>query len=224
MRVVLADDHSIIRAALVHVVRDIDPAADVAEAATFAELEAVVGDGQAQATDIIVLDLNMPGFLGHSHIRRVVEAVAPCPVAVFSMTEDPAEIRAVMAEGVRAFIPKSTQHGILSGILRIVLAGGSYIPPEIGLGLGRDHTAPLAPPDGANHGAPPLPGPLQTLTTRQRQVMELLGEGLSNNDICERLGLNLSTVKAHVSGVLRTLGAESRTQAALKIRELLGRP
>lgn len=217
MRVVLADDHSIIRTALLHVIRDIDAQATVGEACSFPDLERLLSAGDG-TPDLVVLDLNMPGYAGRDQIRRVVEAVAPTPVVVFSMLEDPAEMRAVLGEGVRAFIPKSTQHGVLGGIMRIVLAGGTYVPPQ--LGMADPATVPTAPPAGAD-GA--LPAPLRSLTTRQRQVMELLGEGLSNNDICDRLGLNLSTVKAHVSGVLRALGADSRTQAALRIRELLGK-
>lgn len=217
MRVVLADDHSIIRAALLHVIHDIDAAATVTEACSFDELDAALAAEPDSPPDLVVLDLNMPGYGGRDDIRRVVQVMAPKPVVVFSMMEDPADMRAVLAEGVRAFIPKSTQHGVLGGIMRIVLAGGTYVPPQLGMA---DHAA--APASTAGE-ANALPAPLRSLTTRQRQVMELLGEGLSNNDICERLGLNLSTVKAHVSGVLRALGADSRTQAALRIRELLGK-
>lgn len=219
MRVVLADDHSIIRAALLHVIQDIDGKADVTEACSFGDLDAALAAPDT-APDLVVLDLNMPGYTGHDQIRRIVEMVAPKPVVVFSMMEDPAEMRAVLGEGVRAFVPKSTQHGVLGGIMRIVLAGGTYVPPQLGM-----HDLGAATPAAANSGGPDtrLPSQLRGLTARQRQVMELLGEGLSNNDICDRLGLNLSTVKAHVSGVLRALGADSRTQAALKIRELLGK-
>ncbi|KJS45885.1 MAG: regulator [Rhodospirillaceae bacterium BRH_c57] len=216
MRVVLADDHSIIRAALLHVIHDIDAQASVTEACSFDELETVLATFDGAPPDLVVLDLNMPGFKGREQVRRTVEAVSPHPVVVFSMMEDPAEMRAVLNEGIRAFIPKSTQHGVLGGIMRIVLAGGTYVPPQLGMADVGGST-PAAGGDSA------LPTPLRSLTTRQRQVMELLGEGLSNNDICGRLGLNLSTVKAHVSGVLRALGAESRTQAALRIRELLGK-
>lgn len=218
MRVVLADDHSIIRTALLHVIQDIDAQAAVTEACSFADLDSLLA-ASGETPDLVVLDLNMPGYAGRDHIRRIVDAVAPRPVVVFSMLEDPAEMRAVLAEGVRAFIPKSTQHGVLGGIMRIVLAGGTYVPPQLGMMADLAAMSGTA-PSSADGG---LPGPLRGLTARQRQVMELLGEGLSNNDICDRLGLNLSTVKAHVSGVLRALGADSRTQAALKIRELLGK-
>ncbi|MFA7431559.1 MAG: response regulator transcription factor [Rhodospirillaceae bacterium] len=216
MRVVLADDHSIIRAALLHVIHDIDAQASVTEACSFDELDAALEATVGAPPDLVVLDLNMPGFKGREQIRHVVDAVSPRPVVVFSMMEEPAEMRAVLNEGVRAFIPKSTQHGVLGGIMRIVLAGGTYVPPQLGMG----EAVATAPSSGSDST---LPAPLRGLTARQRQVMELLGEGLSNNDICDRLSLNLSTVKAHVSGVLRALGAESRTQAALRIRELLGK-
>lgn len=232
MRVILADDHSIIRAALRAVVVDIDAAAEIVETGSFDALEATLADFDRRPANLVVLDLRMPGYRGQDQIRAIVERVAPCPVAIFSMTEDPEEMRALLGLGVRAFIPKSTEHPVLGGVLRIVLAGGTYVPPVLGFGGGG---APLPPPvaeapraerpvaPASGVGRPPLPPAVAGLTRRQREVMDLLGEGLSNAEICERMGLNLSTVKAHVSGVLRALGVDSRTQAALRIREVLGR-
>lgn len=223
MRVILADDHSIIRAALRAVVLDIDPAADVVEASSFQELEAAVADDAAPRPGLVVLDLRMPGYAGHAQVGALVAALAPCPVAIFSMTDDPQEMRGLLNQGVRAFIPKSTEHAVLGGVLRIVLAGGTYVPPELGLaGAAAAPRPPLAAESAPGFGAG-APAAVAGLTRRQREVMDLLGEGLSNAEICERLGLNLSTVKAHVSGVLRALGVESRTQAALRIRELTGK-
>lgn len=227
MRVLLADDHSIIRAALRAVVTDIDPTAEIVETASFDALEKALADFDDHPAELVVLDLRMPGYRGRDQIRDVVERVAPCPVAIFSMSEEPDEMRALLALGVRAFIPKSTEHAVLGGVLRIVLAGGTYVPPVLGFGGGGAPVPPrpgMAPAAVARpKGGEPLPPAVATLTRRQREVMELLGEGLSNAEICERLGLNLSTVKAHVSGVLRALGVDSRTQAALRIREVLGR-
>lgn len=226
MRVLLADDHSIIRAALGAVVQAVDPGADVVETETFDGLRETLAAGQdGAAFDLVVLDLRMPGYHGPAQVAEVVQALAPHPVAVFSMSEDPDEMRSMFAQGVRAFIPKSTDHAVLEGILRIVLAGGTYVPPALAF------TGDGAPAPGGGRGPAPFltsgvsggDGGIASLTPRQRDVMQLLGEGLSNNEICERLGLNLSTVKAHVSGVLRALGADSRTQAALRIREILGR-
>ncbi len=239
MRVILADDHSIIRAALRAVVTDIDPTIDIIETASFDDLEAALDTLPPQPADLVVLDLRMPGFRGPEQIRALVARVAPCPVAIFSMSEEPDEMRAMLALGVRAFIPKSTQHAVLGGVLRIVLAGGTYVPPVLGLGHGGGESATpsggrrgeartlgngvAAPAGEPGAGGGPLPPAIASLTRRQREVMELLAEGLSNAEICERMDLNLSTVKAHVSGVLRALGVDSRTQAALRIREVLGR-
>lgn len=228
MRIILADDHSIIRAAMRAVVSDIDPAAEIVEARSFPELDAAVAEQEqagGKVADLLVLDLRMPGYGGPDQVGDLVRRLAPCPVAIFSMTDDAAAMRAMLAQGVRAFIPKSTEHAVLGGVLRIVLAGGTYVPPE--LGLAPAHAPPTteaaAIPQPEIRTAAPAEHPaVASLTRRQRQVMELLAEGLSNAEICARLDLNLSTVKAHVSGVLRALNVESRTQAALRIREIMG--
>jgi DNA-binding NarL/FixJ family response regulator len=215
MRIVLADDHSIIRAALRAIVEAVAPQATVVDTASFDDLAAVLAADAA--ADLVILDLSMPGYQGPGQVAAIVQAVAPRPVAVFSMSEAAEDMRAMFEAGARAYIPKSTDHAVLEGILRIVLAGGVYVPPALALGGG-----PAAAWPGAGTASPAGNGSvIASLTPRQRDVMVLLAEGLSNNEICERMGLNLSTVKAHVSGILRALGADSRTQAALRIRQLL---
>lgn len=230
MRILLADDHSIIRAALSAVIATIDPAADIHETDNFDGLtqaiDAIRQPNSPGPFDLVVLDLRMPGFRDSAQIAQVVLEAAPTPVVVFSMSEDRSEILRLIELGIRAYVPKSTDHAVLSGILRIVLAGGIYVPPLLVVQTAAGSPSEAGPPSLA----PVLPTPttvlnslpaLSTLTPRQREVMTLLGDGLSNNEICDRLGLNLSTVKAHVSSVLRALDAESRTQAALKIRQML---
>lgn len=210
-------------------VSDIEPSAQIIEARSFPELECAVATmlEDAPAVDLLVLDLRMPGFTGHTQVGELVRRVAPCPVAIFSMTDDPAAMRALLAQGVRAFIPKSTEHAVLGGVLRIVLAGGTYVPPELGMAPTEPAAETTVSPEyfgepaASSHTAQEHPV-VASLTRRQRQVMGLLAEGLSNAEICDRLDLNLSTVKAHVSGVLRALNVDSRTQAALRIREIMG--
>lgn len=212
MHVLIADDHSIVRSGLTHLVSELADAVTVDAVTSFEPLTAALESGPAP--ELIIMDLRMPGMGGLDAVESLVKRVAPIPVVIFSMIESPDEMRAVLSRGARAFIPKSTDDVLILNILRLVLAGGSYVPPVLGL-PGRD-------PDGAaaERGNGRMPAPLDGLTRRQLEVLDLLAQGLSNQDIGNRLGLNLSTVKTHVTGVLKALGVGSRTQAVLLVKEL----
>ncbi|KAA0573083.1 response regulator transcription factor [Azospirillum sp. Sh1] len=215
MQVLIADDHSIVRSGLTHLVGELDEQATVVAATSFSQLNAILDtsmqDG-GSAFDLIVMDLRMPGLGGLDDVEALVKRVAPVPVAIFSMIESPDEMRAVLSRGVRAFIPKSTDDVLVVNILRLVMAGGSYVPPVLGM-PGAQVPAAAATARGA------APSIFDGLTRRQLEVLDLLAQGLSNQEIGERLGLNLSTVKTHVTGVLKALGVGSRTQAVLLVKE-----
>lgn len=215
MQVLIADDHSIVRSGLTHLVGELDEQATVVAATSFSQLNAILDSSMLEGGtvfDLIVMDLRMPGLGGLDDVEALVKRVAPVPVAVFSMIDSPDEMRAVLSRGVRAFIPKSTDDVLVVNILRLVMAGGSYVPPVLGM-PGAPAAAGTAPARG---GAPSV---FDGLTRRQLEVLDLLAQGLSNQEIGERLGLNLSTVKTHVTGVLKALGVGSRTQAVLLVKE-----
>lgn len=218
MRIVLADDHSIVRCGLRHLLTDIAPPPDIEEASSGDEVrtlfEAVRADGRPRP-DLLVLDLRMPGVRGLDDVKALVTLADPTPVLVFSMLDSPDEMRAVLAQGVRAFVPKTTDQRLLLNIMRLVLAGGTYLPPVLG-GLERHSHAVASEPVRFNERA--LESLPAGLTKRQQEVLRLLAEGLSNQEIGERMGLNLSTVKSHVTGILKTLNVGSRTQAVLALR------
>ncbi|MBK3737025.1 LuxR family two component transcriptional regulator [Azospirillum brasilense] len=207
MQVLIADDHSIVRSGLTHLVGELDEQAGVAAATSFGQLNQLLDQG---TYDLVIMDLRMPGLGGLDDVEAVVKRVAPVPVVVFSMIDSPDEMRAVLSRGVRAFIPKSTDDVLVVNILRLVMAGGSYVPPVLGMpGIAQ---APAA-------TKPHEPSVFDGMTRRQLEVLDLLAQGLSNQEIGERLGLNLSTVKTHVTGVLKALGVGSRTQAVLLVKE-----
>ncbi|MGB0682222.1 MAG: LuxR C-terminal-related transcriptional regulator [Magnetovibrionaceae bacterium] len=225
MRILIADDHAIVRTALRYVVAEIDAEADVAEAGSFQEALAVVENAAPGHFRLLTLDLRMPGLESLTDVRKLVEAVTPAPVVVFSVLEDPDEIRAILAQGVQAYIPKSTDDGLMVNILKLVLAGGTYVPPVLGgvsghLGNGQvDSPSFGATFDQGRDQAAGRDDALAGLTRRQLEVLELMAKGHSNLDIGSELGLNLSTVKNHVSRIFKVLDVENRTQAVLRFND-----
>jgi DNA-binding NarL/FixJ family response regulator len=136
------------------------------------------------------------------------------PVVVLSSADDRPTVLAAIAAGAAGFIPKSSPNEVLLNALRLVLAGGKYLPPEA--------LAPAAGPGARPARAAESVRSLETLglTDRQAQVLKLLAAGKSNKLICRELDLAERTVKAHISAVFRALGVTTRTQAALAAAKL----
>lgn len=219
MKVLLADDHSIVRTALKYVLSELATDLVVVEARNNKEILSALAT-HGQSFDLVMLDLRMPGMDGSGQaIANVVEHVTPTPVCVFTVSEDPDEMRQVIKAGVKAYIPKTTDDALIATILRLVMSGGSYVPPVLGgveqEGAGDGQAA-------AGNVAAVTKEHFPDLTRRQREVLALLAEGLSNQEIGARLDLNLSTVKSHVTAILRTLKVDNRTQAVLRFQRAMG--
>jgi DNA-binding NarL/FixJ family response regulator len=202
-RVLIADDHPLYCDALRAVVPQACPGADMGEAASQEQvLAAVAGE---HAFNLILLDLNLPGATGLSCLHALRRIVPMTPIVVVSAVGDPKVMQDVIRAGANAFIPKSAPSQVLINALKVILAGGTYMPTVI--------VAALRNADGA-------PGRSE-LTLRQRRVLELLSTGLSNKRIARELEISEITVKAHVSAIFRRLGVSSRMQAGLEARRLL---
>lgn len=217
MRVLVADDHSVIRLALRHILIELDPGVEIHEAAN----GQVAFDSLANApVDLVVCDLFMPQA-DSDFVHRMVEAAKPAPVVIFSASENPRHAQSAITSGARGFVPKTTGEALIVNILRLILAGGIYLPPAMTMasssGITDQGGGSLSQIDLGH--APSHAIHLPALTPRQFEVLELLAQGLSNADIGNRMGLNLSTVKSHVTGVLRALNVSSRTQAVLAFKQ-----
>jgi DNA-binding NarL/FixJ family response regulator len=207
MKLLVVDDHSLIREAVRHVVQSLADevtvlaAADCDEGFVIAERESDRDGG----LELLLLDFNLRGLSGVPAIRAWRQRHPALPVVVLSSAGDRATVLSAFAAGAAGFIPKASSNEVMVSALRLVLAGGKYVPAEV---LAQ---ADQPPPSAA--AAPSIDS--LGLSVRQLQVLQLIARGKPNKLICDELGLAERTVKAHVTELLRALGVSSRTQAAL---------
>ncbi|WP_449446828.1 response regulator [Thermomonas brevis] len=206
----IADDHPLFREALRGVALRLLPDARIREAENAAALYALV-DAEPDA-DLLLLDLNMPGVQGYSALVHLRAAHPQLPVAMVSAREEPDIMRRALDHGAMGFIPKSSDAATLADALRQVLDGERWIP-EAALGAG-----PMAEEERA------VAARIRELTPQQFRVLQMLGSGLLNKQIGYELGVSEATIKAHMSAILRKLGATNRTQAILLAGKLLVDP
>ena len=203
MKVLIADDHPMVRDALKRTLLLVEPAAEVLEAADYA---GAVQALQSQALDLALLDLHMLGMDRVDGLRRLRLRFAGVPMVVASGEDDPVVMRATLAAGARGFLPKSEAPEVLQQALRLVLGGGTYLPAQALADL--------------RHGAPPPRPDAGGLTPRQTDVLRCLMRGQPNKLIARELGLTEGTVKIHIAAILRVLQARNRTEAVVVARDL----
>ncbi|MDN7595590.1 response regulator transcription factor [Burkholderia multivorans] len=200
MKILIVDDHPVLRDGVEALLRRNDAALAVVQAASADDAMQMLD--QHADIDAIVLDLKMRGTSGVDAIAALARARPALQIIVLSSSEDPRDVRAAFAHGALGYVPKSASpHTLLSAIV-MVLNGERYVPPLL-LDDGAAYT--IEPPRQAA-GAP--------LTPRQIEVLRYLAEGVPNKVIADQLGLSEKTVKAHITAIFRTLHVLNRTQAA----------
>lgn len=206
--VVLADDHRMVREALVPFVRRIGDKVTVIEAGTLDEVVEVAIKPEA-VVDLIILDLYMPGMNGPGGLRRLREIRPDTPVAVLSGSVNAQDIEGVLDAGAAGYLPKTMIGAAFVNALSLVLNGERFVPSEFYIGLrdrGPNMTAQEA--DAGGDRAP------VGLTSRQWAVLRELVAGRSNKEIAKILGIEEITVKVHLQAVFKRLQVSNRTQAA----------
>ena len=213
MKTLVADDHALLRSGLIEALSRLDPEATTYEASNADEVMGILS--AHPDLDLILLDLFMPGANGFDLLSQVCDTASGASVVVLSASDDTAHMRKALDCGAAGFIPKSTAREVMLSALQLVLAGGIYVPPDL-------VHAPATSPATPEGDGPPPPGSEEagtTLTPRQQDVLRLIAQGRSNKQIARDLDLSQNTVKIHVAGVLRALGAANRTQAVMLARE-----
>jgi two-component system, NarL family, response regulator LiaR len=203
IRLLIVDDHSVVREGLRAFLRLQDGIEVVGEAAGADEAITVAS---TSAPDVILLDLVMPQGDGIGAVRRLLEVAPGVRVLVLTSFADDAQIFAAMAAGAAGYLLKDVDPQALADGIRDVHAGRPALDPSVAARLMR-------------RGGSQRPTH-SDLTARERDVLALVVEGLANKQIAQRLGIGEKTIKTHVSRVLAKLGVEDRTHAAvLAIRE-----
>lgn len=204
--ILVADDHPLFREALKGAVSKLLPDARLVESdsadALFASAE------EHPEADLVLLDLNMPGAHGFSALVHLRAMQPQLPVVVVSAREEASVVRRALEHGAAGFIPKSAGPAVIREAIAAVLDGGHWAPEAAQAAEG------LAPEEAR------IAERLRELTPQQFKVLGMLGSGLLNKQIAHALGVSEATVKAHMTAILRKLGASNRTQAVLMAGKL----
>jgi NarL family two-component system response regulator LiaR len=201
IRVLIADDHAVVRQGLrtfLELQEDIEVVQDVADG------EAAVAAAERQAADVVLMDLVMPGVDGVEAIRRIRERRPQARVLVLSSFLDDERLFPAVRAGAAGYLLKDVAPQELVRAIRTVHGGEGLLHPAVAARL-MDEFA----------GGTPAPPDADGLTVREREVLALIARGLPNKLIARELSISEKTVKTHVSSILGKLGLSDRTQAAL---------
>lgn len=215
MKILVIDDHVLIRQAMAGVLKKLRRDAVLLEAPNYAEAMARLATHAD--TELILLDLTLPDREGFAVLAELRERYPGSSVVVLSAEQDPEKVRQALELGARGYIPKSAKADVIINALRLVISGGVYVPPEIlGSALSSPPQAPHAAAADNRLASPQTAG----LTERQIEVLALIMQGKNNKTICRALDLAEPTVKNHVTAILRALGVSSRTEAVITVNKL----
>jgi DNA-binding NarL/FixJ family response regulator len=209
-RFLIVDDHPLFREALQSAVRTTNPDADILEATSIeGALDVLAAHPDV---DLALLDLSLPGTTGFSGLIKIRTEQPRLPVIVVSGHEDPRIVREALSLGIAGYIPKSTSKQELARGIREVLNGAIFVP---------DQLLPMAAAEeSVRHPQTQVMARLRDLTPQQLRVLEMLREGLQNKQIAYELKIAETTVKAHVSEILRKLNVYSRTRAVIEVAKI----
>ncbi len=205
-RFIVADDHPLFRRALYEAIAATFHDVEIEEAGDLDGILALLE--KDSAFDLIVLDLKMPGAHGFSGLLFLRGQFPEIPVAIVSGVDDHKIIRQAMAYGASGFIPKSASPARMSEAFQCIMAGETWLPSDI------------LPGESERAHEDDVSERIATLTPQQFKVLSFMIEGKLNKQISHDLGISLSTVKAHMTAILKKLGYQRRTQVIAAMRRL----
>ncbi len=206
VRIVLADDHPVVRGGLRALIATIEGLEVVGEAT---DGDSAVREVQLLRPDVVLMDVRMPGVGGVEATRRIREKTPETAVLMLTMYDDDATVLTAMQAGARGYLLKGAEQGEIVGAIHAVVAGQVIFGPGIA-GRVLEYFA-----------APPVPAaePFPELTAREREILDLLASGRRTSAIAERLFLSPKTVSNHLTSVFAKLEVADRTEAIIRARQ-----
>ncbi len=210
MKVLVIDDHPLVAQSLFLIIETLIPGVEIKSATNAKDGLAVAS---AWSPELALLDLGLPDALGLDTLTALITSVPTVAVVVVSGSHEKSDMQQALARGAVGYIPKSVSADIMKHALELVLSGGVYIPPEM-VDVSANRT-------GVEANAILKKSSDQFyLTPRQNEVLNLLSQGLVNKVIAERLQCAETTVKAHITAIMRELNAKNRTEAVMNAQKL----
>jgi DNA-binding NarL/FixJ family response regulator len=204
IRVVLADDHALVRGALQMVITDTTDVEIVGEAGTGAEAVRLTADLQP---DVVVMDIRMPGMDGIEATRLITTGPGNTRVVVLTTFDEDDYVYGALRAGASGFLVKDMALDDILGAIRVVAAGDSLIAPSVTRRLIEEFARRPEPA--------PAPRRLDTITAREQDVLTLVGRGMSNTEIATGLCITMTTVKTYVGRLLTKLDARDRVHLVI---------
>ncbi len=211
MRILIADDHPLFRSGLRALLNAVPDMAIAGEATSGEEAMALVGQVRP---DIVVMDLQMPGVTGIEATRCILEASPQVGVLVVTMFEDDYSVFAAMRAGARGYVLKDTDEDEMLRAIRAVGNGEAIFSPAVARRVIDYFTNP---PHEEARTVPPRAFP--DLTNRERELLDLIAQGMSNSEISDRLVLSPKTVRNHISNIFSKLQVADRAEAIVRARK-----
>jgi DNA-binding NarL/FixJ family response regulator len=212
VKVLIVDDHALIREALHAVLKQLKRETVIFEASNSRQAMRIVEEHPD--LDLILLDINLPDRDGFSVLGELRDRYATIAIIILSASDDPDKVKRAFKLGALGFIPKTTEREVMLNAIELVLSGGIYIPSEI---LDRGETTSPQPTDKSS--TTEFLSSLG-LTNRQIEVLALLMQGKSNKVIATALNMGVPTVKNQITVILKALKVTSRTEAVIKLGQM----
>ncbi len=207
-RVLIVDDHPLFSEAMLSALKVVYPDVETFDATSLANAIEILNS--EDNLDLVLLDLNIPDAGGFDGLMKIRGLFPRLPVVVVSGHDDSRVIGEALSYGVAGFIPKSTKKGDLASAIQTIMEGEIYVP---------DTYSP-APQTVEDLKRKEMIARLSTLTPQQLRVLQMMREGLLNKQIAYELNVGMTTVKAHVSEILRKLKVYNRTRAVIEVSQL----